>query len=78
MPRKRATKEELAEAVTGEARQFVRLVRRSTRRRFTTEEKVRVVLQGLRREAPQLSRAFGCLLSIAVDRQRECSSGLSG
>ncbi len=42
----------MAEAETDETRQFVRQVRRATRRKFTPEEKVRVVLQGFRREVP--------------------------
>ena len=52
MPRKSSTAEALAEAETDETRQFVRQVRRATRRKFTPEEKVRVVLQGFRREVP--------------------------
>jgi hypothetical protein len=52
MPRKRSTAEVAAEAGTDETRQFVRKVRRATRRKFTPEEKVRVVLEGFRREVP--------------------------
>jgi transposase len=52
MPRKRSTTEVLAEAATDETRQFVRKVRRATRRKFSPEEKVRVVLERFRREAP--------------------------
>lgn len=52
MPRKSSTAEALTEAETDETRQFVRQVRRATRRKFTPEEKVRVVLQGFRREVP--------------------------
>lgn len=52
MPRKSSTAEALAEAETDETRQFVRQVIRATRRKFTPEEKVRVVLQGFRREVP--------------------------
>jgi transposase len=52
VPRKSSTAEALAEAETDETRQFVRQVRRATRRKFTPEEKVRVVLQGFRREVP--------------------------
>jgi transposase-like protein len=59
VPRKRATAEVLAEAVTDETRQFVRLVRRPTRRKFTPEEKVRIVLEGFRREAPPAVSADG-------------------
>jgi transposase len=52
VPRKSSTAEALAEAETDETRQFVRQVIRATRRKFTPEEKVRVVLQGFRREVP--------------------------
>ena len=52
MPRKSSTAEVLAEAASDETRQFVRRVRRATRRKFTPEEKVRVVLEGFRREVP--------------------------
>src|SRR5436309_13230720 len=52
MPRMRSPAEEAAEAGTAETRQSVRQVRRATRRKFTPEEKVRVVLEGFRREAP--------------------------
>ncbi len=48
MPKKRSAAEVLAEAGTEETRQFVRRVRRVTRRKFTPEEKVRVVLEGFR------------------------------
>ena len=36
--------------VEDETRQFIQQVRRTTRRKFTAEEKVRVVLEGFRRE----------------------------
>jgi transposase len=52
VPRKVSTAEVLAEAETDGTRQFVRQVRRATRRKFTPEEKVRIVLQGFRREVP--------------------------
>jgi transposase len=39
-----------AEASSEETKQFVRRVRRVTRRKFTPEEKVRVVLEGFRGE----------------------------
>jgi len=48
VPKKRSPSEVLAEAGTEETRQFVRRVRRATRRKFTPEEKVRVVLEGFR------------------------------
>ena len=50
MAKKRSAVEVLAEAGTEETRQFVRRVRRVTRRKFTPEEKVRIVLEGFRGE----------------------------
>ncbi len=43
-------KSEQAEARTRETRRFMQSVRRATRRRFTPEEKIRMVLEGFRRE----------------------------
>ena len=40
------------EARTEETRAFIRQVRRVTHRRFTPEEKVRIVLEGFRHEVP--------------------------
>ena len=42
---------EQAEERTRETQSFVRSVRRATRRRYTPEEKIRIVLEGFRREA---------------------------
>ncbi len=39
-----------AESQTKETRSFIRQVRRVTRRKFTPEEKIRIVLEGLRHE----------------------------
>ncbi len=50
MPQERSSAEIQAEAETEETRQFVRRVRRVTRRKFSPEEKVRVVLEGFRAE----------------------------
>ena len=50
MPQERTAAEVQAEANGDETRQFVRRVRRVTRRRFTPEEKVRIVLEGFRGE----------------------------
>ncbi len=50
MSEKRSPAEVRAEAETEETRQFVRRVRRVTRRKFTPEEKVRIVLEGFRGE----------------------------
>ena len=50
MPQQRSPAEIQAEARSEETRQFVRRVRRVTRRKFTPEEKVRIVLEGFRGE----------------------------
>ena len=42
----------VAEERTEEARSFVRRVRTATRRRYSAEEKIRIVLEGFRRETP--------------------------
>jgi transposase len=41
-----------AEAMSEETKQFIRDVKRLTRRRFTAEEKIRIVLEGFRRDTP--------------------------
>lgn len=41
-----------AESKTEETRNFVKRVRRITRRKYTPEEKIRVVLEGFRHEVP--------------------------
>ena len=43
-------KPEAAEERTEQTRSFVRRVRAATRRKYTPEEKIRVVLEGFRRE----------------------------
>jgi len=50
MEKKRSTKESRAEERTEETTAFIREVKRSTRRKFTPEEKIRIVLEGFRRE----------------------------
>jgi transposase len=62
-----------AEAVTDETRQFVRRVRRATRRKFTPEEKVRVVLEGVRREVPvsELCRREGIKPNVYYSRLKD-------
>ena len=50
MSRGESTKAQQAEARTQEARAFVRRVRTLTRRKYTPEEKIRIVLEGFRRE----------------------------
>jgi transposase len=41
-----------AEARTEDTRQFIQDIKRITRRKFTPEEKIRVVLEGFRRDTP--------------------------
>jgi len=41
-----------AESHTEETRSFIKQVRRITRRKFTPEEKIRIVLEGFRHEIP--------------------------
>jgi len=41
-----------AESKTEETRSFVKRVRRITRRKYTPEEKIRIVLEGFRHEVP--------------------------
>ena len=40
------------ESHTEETRNFIKQVRRITRRKFTPEEKIRIVLEGFRHEVP--------------------------
>ena len=44
------SKSDIAEARTSETRGFVRQVRVAARRKYTPEEKIRIVLEGFRRE----------------------------
>ena len=41
-----------AEARTQQTKQLIRDIRRITRRKFTAEEKIRIVLEGFRRDTP--------------------------
>jgi transposase len=41
-----------AETRTAETKQFIRDIKRITRRKFTAEEKIRIVLEGFRRDTP--------------------------
>jgi transposase len=50
MAQKSTDKSKEAEARTQETRGFIRKVKRKTRRKFTAEEKIRVVLEGIRHE----------------------------
>lgn len=48
---KRTPAEVTADAATADTEQFIKRVRRVTRRHYSAEEKVRIVLEGFRREA---------------------------
>ncbi len=50
MSQNTSDKNEAAEERTEETKRFVRQVRAATRRKYTPEEKVRIVLEGFRRE----------------------------
>ena len=50
MPEPESHKAQTAEERTEEAKSFLRRVRRATRRKYTAEEKIRIVLEGFRRE----------------------------
>ena len=52
MSQSQVSKAEAAEERSEETRSFVRTVKAATRRRYTPEEKIRVVLEGFRREVP--------------------------
>jgi transposase-like protein len=41
-----------AEARTQQTKQLIRDIKRITRRKFTAEEKIRIVLEGFRRDTP--------------------------
>ena len=41
-----------AEARSEETRQFIKNIKRLTRRKFTAEEKIQIVLEGFRRDTP--------------------------
>lgn len=41
-----------AEARTEETKQFIKDIKRLTRRKFSAEEKIRIVLEGFRRDTP--------------------------
>ena len=50
MSQENEDKSEAAEAITRKTRGFIRQVRAASRRKYTPEEKVRIVLEGFRRE----------------------------
>ena len=50
MSQDKENKSDAAEARTNETRGFIRQVRVAARRKYTPEEKIRIVLEGFRRE----------------------------
>ena len=50
MSQSQVSKAEAAQQRSDETRSFVRTVKAATRRRYTPEEKIRIVLEGFRRE----------------------------
>ena len=50
MSQENEDKADVAEAITRKTRGFIRQVRAASRRKYTPEEKVRIVLEGFRRE----------------------------
>jgi len=49
----RATTQEMQkEATPGSGAKLIREVKRNTRRRFSSEDKIRIVLEGFRKEIP--------------------------
>ena len=57
-------------AKAGSAEQTVREIRRRTRRRFSAEEKIRIVLEGLRGESRHPLTAVILDTRLIEDRQR--------
>ena len=51
MSESEVSKAEAAEGRSEETRSFVRTVKAATRRKYSPEEKIRIVLEGFRREA---------------------------
>ena len=51
------SKAEAADQRSEQTRSFVRLVRAATRRKYTPEEKIRIVLEGFRRYTPEEKRS---------------------
>jgi transposase len=62
-----------ADSQTQETRSFIKKVRRITRRRYTPEEKIRIALDGFRREVPvrDLCRREGIRPNVYYARLRD-------
>jgi hypothetical protein len=69
-----ADRADAAEARTQETRGFMRQVRVAARHKYTPEEKVRIVLEGFRREVA----VRGNILTITVDLTKEFGPSSSG
>lgn len=52
MPRPKSNAKPRSSSQKGSARQLIRQVRQSTRRRYTAEEKIRIVMEGIRNDEP--------------------------
>jgi transposase len=52
MPRPKSNAKSVSSPQKGSARQLIRQVRQSTRRRYTAEEKIRIVMEGIRNDDP--------------------------
>jgi transposase len=52
MPRPKSNAKPRSSSQKGSARQLIRQVRQSTRRRYTAEEKIRIVMEGIRNDDP--------------------------
>ena len=76
MSQEQSTEAQRAEERTQDTRAFVRRVRTLTRRKYTPEEKIRIVLEGFRREVTVCEiLACGNLFSRAAIRFAMCKLG---
>ena len=57
------------------AAQVVKNIRRATRRHFSAEDNIRIVLEGLRGEDSELCRREGIVQNGAADRRRHLHGG---
>ena len=74
MSQEQSIKTEQAEARTQDTRTFVRQVRAITRRKYTPEEKIRIVLEGFRREPGVLFDTGGAELILSCRTMSDGSS----
>ena len=59
-----------AEARSEETKKFIKDIKRLTRRKFTAEGKIRIVLEGFRRDTPISDLARGKVYTPAPTRPR--------